>query len=93
MYIGAGLALASVTLFYKSLPLLGYAGLFFLASHLFVVWYGEPLGKSMKHIVAKSGDGCQDYKPHRILVPLTLGWSRLARGSFPTLARLFTKGG
>src|SRR6266436_8055343 len=37
MYIGAGLALASAALFYKSLPLLGYTGIFFLATHLFVV--------------------------------------------------------
>ncbi|MDQ3174103.1 MAG: isoprenylcysteine carboxyl methyltransferase [Acidobacteriota bacterium] len=42
MYFGAGLALASAALFYESLPLLGYAGLFFLATHLFVVWYEEP---------------------------------------------------
>ena len=42
MYIGAGLALASAALFYESLPLLGYAGLFFLATHVFVVWYEEP---------------------------------------------------
>jgi protein-S-isoprenylcysteine O-methyltransferase Ste14 len=42
MYVGAGLALASAALFYKSLPLLGYAGLFFLATHVFVVGYEEP---------------------------------------------------
>jgi protein-S-isoprenylcysteine O-methyltransferase Ste14 len=42
MYFGAGLALASAALFYESLPLLSYAGLFFLATHLFVVWYEEP---------------------------------------------------
>ncbi len=42
MYIGAGLALASAALFYESLPLLGYTGLFFLATHVFVVWYEEP---------------------------------------------------
>src|SRR5574341_764227 len=42
MYIGAGLALIGATLFYESLPLLGYAGVFFLAAHLFVVWYEEP---------------------------------------------------
>lgn len=42
MYIGAGLALASAALFYESLPLLGYTVLFFLATHLFVVWYEEP---------------------------------------------------
>ena len=42
MYIGAGLALASAALFYESLPLLGYTGFFFLATHFFVVWYEEP---------------------------------------------------
>jgi protein-S-isoprenylcysteine O-methyltransferase Ste14 len=42
MYIGAGFALASAALFYESLPLLGYAGLFFLATHVFVVLYEEP---------------------------------------------------
>ncbi|MGA2622408.1 MAG: isoprenylcysteine carboxylmethyltransferase family protein [Bacteroidota bacterium] len=42
MYIGAGLALASAALFYESLPLLGYTGVFFVAAHLFVVWYEEP---------------------------------------------------
>lgn len=42
MYIGAGLALASAALFYQSWSLLVYAGLFFLITHLFVVWYEEP---------------------------------------------------
>jgi protein-S-isoprenylcysteine O-methyltransferase Ste14 len=42
MYIGAGLALASAALFFESLPLLGYAALFFLATHVFVVLYEEP---------------------------------------------------
>lgn len=42
MYIGAGLALAGAALFYESLPLLAYPGLFLLATHLFVVWYEEP---------------------------------------------------
>jgi protein-S-isoprenylcysteine O-methyltransferase Ste14 len=42
MYIGAGLALASAALFYQSLALLGYAALFFLATHIFVVGYEEP---------------------------------------------------
>ena len=42
MYIGAGLALAGAALFYESWPLLGYAGLFFLVTHLFVMWYEEP---------------------------------------------------
>ena len=42
MYIGAGLALTGAALFYQSLPLLGYTGLFFLVTHLFVVAYEEP---------------------------------------------------
>jgi protein-S-isoprenylcysteine O-methyltransferase Ste14 len=42
MYIGAGFALASAALFYGSWPLLVYAGLFFLATHLFVLSYEEP---------------------------------------------------
>jgi protein-S-isoprenylcysteine O-methyltransferase Ste14 len=42
MYIGAGLALASAALFYESLPLLGYTGFFFIATHLFVMGYEEP---------------------------------------------------
>jgi len=42
MYIGAELALAGAALFYESWLLLGYAGLFFLVTHLFVVFYEEP---------------------------------------------------
>ena len=42
MYIGAGLVLAGATLFYESLPLLGFTGIFVLATHLFVVCYEEP---------------------------------------------------
>ena len=42
MYIGAVLALAGAALFYGSVPLLAYAGLFLLASHVFVVRYEEP---------------------------------------------------
>lgn len=42
MYLGAGLALAGAALFYESWPLLGYAGLFLLATHFFVMWYEEP---------------------------------------------------
>lgn len=42
MYIGAGLVLAGAMLFYESLPLLAYAGLFALTTHFFVVWYEEP---------------------------------------------------
>ena len=42
MYVGAGSALAGAALFYQSIPLLGYAGLFLLITHLFVVLYEEP---------------------------------------------------
>src|SRR5205807_4184979 len=42
MYISAATALAGAALFYESWPLLGYAGLFFLATHFFVVLYEEP---------------------------------------------------
>ena len=42
MYLGAGCALAGAALFYQSIPLLGYAAVFLLITHLFVVWYEEP---------------------------------------------------
>ncbi len=42
MYIGAALALAGAALFYRSLPILGYVGVFLLATHAFVIWYEEP---------------------------------------------------
>ncbi len=42
MYLGAGLAVAGAALFYQSLPLLGYAGMFLLATHVFVIAYEEP---------------------------------------------------
>src|SRR5580692_8553641 len=42
MYIGAGLALGGAALFYESLPLLIYAGLFLLVTHVFVMSYEEP---------------------------------------------------
>ena len=42
MYIGAGLALAGAALFYLSLSLLIYTGVFLLIMHLFVVFYEEP---------------------------------------------------
>ena len=47
MYLGAGLALAGAALFYTSWWLVGYLGLLFLASHLFIVFHEEPaLGRS-----------------------------------------------
>lgn len=42
MYIGAGLALGGAALFYQSLALGGYTGLFLLTTHAFVVVYEEP---------------------------------------------------
>ena len=42
MYIGAGMTLAGAALFYQSLSMLFYTGLFFLITHLFVVLYEEP---------------------------------------------------
>src|SRR5438270_8980981 len=42
MIIGAGLALLGAALFYQSWPLLIYAAVFLLATHLFVLVYEEP---------------------------------------------------
>jgi len=42
MYLGTDLALVGAALFYESLPLLGYAVLFVLVAHIFVVLYEEP---------------------------------------------------
>ena len=42
MYTGAGVALAGAALYYQSDALAGYAALFLLATHVFVVAYEEP---------------------------------------------------
>ncbi len=42
MYVGAGLALAGAALFYHSLAVLAYTALFFVITHLFVLFYEEP---------------------------------------------------
>ena len=42
MYIGAGMTLAGAAVFYQSLSILIYTGIFFLMTHLFVVLYEEP---------------------------------------------------
>jgi protein-S-isoprenylcysteine O-methyltransferase Ste14 len=42
MYIGAGLALAGAALYYESWPMLVYAALFLVVTHIFVVSYEEP---------------------------------------------------
>jgi protein-S-isoprenylcysteine O-methyltransferase Ste14 len=47
MYIGVGSCFAGSALFYESRLLFGYVVLFFLAGHLFVVWYEEPTLRRM----------------------------------------------
>ena len=42
MYVGAGLALSGAALFYQSIPLLVYAGVFLVLTHVLVVFYEEP---------------------------------------------------
>jgi protein-S-isoprenylcysteine O-methyltransferase Ste14 len=42
MYIGAAFVIAGEALFYESLVLQMYVGLFLLITHLFVIWYEEP---------------------------------------------------
>jgi protein-S-isoprenylcysteine O-methyltransferase Ste14 len=42
MYIGAALGLAGAAIFYGSIPMAIYAGLFLLAAHLLVIFYEEP---------------------------------------------------
>ena len=42
MYIGAGMTLAGAAVFYQSLSICIYTGVFFLLTHLFVVLYEEP---------------------------------------------------
>ncbi len=42
MYIGAGMTLGGAALFYQSLSISIYTGLFFLITHLFVLLYEEP---------------------------------------------------
>ena len=42
MYIGAGMTLAGAALYYESLSVFIYTGLFLFITHLFVVLYEEP---------------------------------------------------
>ncbi len=42
MYAGAGLALVGAAFYYQSMALLGYAVVFLIVMHLFVVLYEEP---------------------------------------------------
>jgi protein-S-isoprenylcysteine O-methyltransferase Ste14 len=47
MYIGAGMTLAGAALYYESVSIFIYTGLFFLITHLFVVLYEEPTLRRM----------------------------------------------
>ena len=47
MYAGAGLALAGAALSYQSIALLGYAAVFLVVMHAFVVLYEEPTLRRM----------------------------------------------
>src|SRR5262245_59375248 len=42
MYLGAAISLAGAAVFYKSGPLVTYAAVFVLITHLFVLFYEEP---------------------------------------------------
>jgi protein-S-isoprenylcysteine O-methyltransferase Ste14 len=42
MYIGAGMTIAGAAVYYQSFSILSYTCLFFLITHLFVVFYEEP---------------------------------------------------
>lgn len=55
MYIGAGTALIGAALFYQSLALAGYALVFLLITHLFVLLYEEP------HLRRVFGSSYEDY--------------------------------
>ncbi len=58
MYIGAGSALLGAALFYQSLALAGYALIFLLITHLFVMLYEEP------HLRRVFGASYDDYLRH-----------------------------
>jgi len=42
MYLSAGLTISGAALFYKSVPLLVYGGVFLFTANLFVLFYEEP---------------------------------------------------
>jgi protein-S-isoprenylcysteine O-methyltransferase Ste14 len=58
MYIGAGTALLGAALYYRSLALTGYALVFLLITHLFVMLYEEP------HLRRVFGEPYEDYVRH-----------------------------
>lgn len=58
MYIGAGTALLGAALYYHSTALAGYALVFLLITHLFVMLYEEP------HLRRVFGQAYEDYRHH-----------------------------
>jgi protein-S-isoprenylcysteine O-methyltransferase Ste14 len=71
MYIGAGMTIAGAALFYKSLSIAIYAGLFFLITHLFVVFYEE------RTLRRTFGDEYEEYfRRVRRWMPTKSTWSR-----------------
>lgn len=47
MYVGAAIAVLGAAIFYQSLALLGYAAVFLLTMHVFVIGYEEPTLRAM----------------------------------------------
>ena len=66
MYVGAGGALAGAALFYGSIGLFGYAALFLIAMHVFVVTFEEP---TLRRTFGQEYDGTRGnvgrWWPHR----------------------------
>jgi protein-S-isoprenylcysteine O-methyltransferase Ste14 len=66
MYLSAGFALAGAALYYGSILLGIYAGLFVLAAHLFVVLYEEPvLKRTFGHEYEDYSSRVRRWLPHR----------------------------
>jgi protein-S-isoprenylcysteine O-methyltransferase Ste14 len=60
MYIGAALAMTGAAIYYRSVALLAYVGVFLLVTHLFVMAYEEPtlrriFGKDYEAYCARVG--------------------------------------
>jgi protein-S-isoprenylcysteine O-methyltransferase Ste14 len=65
MYIGVGLGLTGAALIDESLALVGDVVLFFVASHLFIVWYEEPtLHRVFGRAYASYRDHVRRWRPH-----------------------------
>jgi protein-S-isoprenylcysteine O-methyltransferase Ste14 len=71
MYIGAGMTIAGAAVFYESLSISIYTCLFFLITHLFVVFYEEPT------LRRTFGDEYEEYfRRVRRWMPTKSTWSR-----------------